>query len=100
MERLDPAEEESSVSCVKELSILEYDIGVEPSWTVLGVSAVLTATVFGMAFGGWMSGEIYDWTGSYAVAFVHGIAWNGLNLAIAGFLLFGRKWSAGAAQAA
>ena len=29
------------------------------------IAMVLTATVFGMALGGWLSGEIYDWTGSY-----------------------------------
>ena len=40
-----------------------------------------------MAFGGWMSGVIFDLTGSYRVAFVHGVLWNALNLAIAGFLL-------------
>ena len=52
------------------------------------------ATVLGMALGGWLSGEIYDWTGSYTAAFLHGIAWNLLNLAIAGFLLFGKWWGA------
>ena len=30
---------------------------------------------------------IYDWTGSYAAAFVHGIGWNLLNLAVVVFLL-------------
>ena len=44
------------------------------------ISTVLTATVFGMALGGWMSGEIYDWTGSYTAAFLNGVAWNVLNL--------------------
>ena len=51
------------------------------------VSATITATIFGMAFGGWMSGVIFDLSGSYDVAFVHGVLWNLLNLAIAGFLL-------------
>jgi MFS family permease len=54
------------------------------------VSLVLMATVFGMALGGWMSGEIYDLTGSYQAAFVHGIAWNLVNMAIAYYLLIGR----------
>ena len=49
----------------------------------LRVSAVLTATMVGMALGGWASGRIFDLTGSYDAAFVHGIAWNLLNLAIA-----------------
>jgi MFS family permease len=48
---------------------------------------VLMATLFGMAFGGWVSGAIFDLTGSYRAAFVHGIAWNFLNLSIAAWLL-------------
>jgi MFS family permease len=48
---------------------------------------VLLATIIGMAVGGWMSGAIYDLTGSYQAAFVNGIAWNVLNLAIALWLL-------------
>jgi MFS family permease len=51
------------------------------------VSIVLTATLFGMALGGWMSGALFDLTGSYTAAFVNGIAWNLLNMAIAGWLL-------------
>jgi MFS family permease len=52
------------------------------------VSIVLTATLFGMALGGWMSGAIFDLTGSYRAAFLNGIAWNLLNMAIAGWLLW------------
>jgi len=56
------------------------------------VSIVLTSTLFGMALGGWMSGVIFDWTGSYRAAFLNGIAWNMLNMAIAiGLLLRARK---------
>jgi MFS family permease len=51
------------------------------------VSLVITATLFGMAFGGWVSGAIFDLTGSYRAAFVHGVFWNLVNLAIAGWLL-------------
>jgi MFS family permease len=51
------------------------------------VGAVITATLFGMALGGWMSGAIYDLTGSYRAAFVNGIAFNVLNVSIALFLL-------------
>ncbi|HLS68632.1 MAG TPA: MFS transporter [Kiloniellales bacterium] len=54
------------------------------------VSLVLMATIVGMALGGWLSGVIYDWTGSYQVAFWNGIAWNLVNTAIALFLLFHR----------
>jgi cyanate permease len=40
-----------------------------------------------MALGGWMSGAIFDLTGSYRAAFLNGIAWNLLNMAIAAALL-------------
>lgn len=46
------------------------------------VGLVIMATIIGMALGGWMSGWIYDVTGSYFWAFVNGIAFNALNLAI------------------
>ncbi|TPJ73945.1 MFS transporter [Mesorhizobium sp. B2-6-2] len=44
------------------------------------VGIVIMATIFGMAIGGWMSGWIYDLTGSYAAAFLNGIGWNLLNI--------------------
>lgn len=46
------------------------------------VGIVIMATIFGMAIGGWMSGWIYDLTGSYAAAFLNGIAWNLLNILV------------------
>lgn len=55
------------------------------------VGVVMMATLFGMALGGWMSGAIYDWTGNYTAAFVNGIAWNLLNVAIVCFLLWRRQ---------
>jgi MFS family permease len=54
------------------------------------VSLVLTMTVLGMALGGWLSGLIFDYTGSYKMAFLHGIAWNLLNMAIAFWFLIGK----------
>jgi len=51
------------------------------------VSIVLTATLVGMALGGWISGVIFDLTGSYRAAFVNGIAFNLLNLTLAFWLL-------------
>jgi MFS family permease len=51
------------------------------------VGTVLMATLFGMALGGWMSGAIFDWTGSYRAAFANGIAWNLLNMSIVVWLL-------------
>jgi len=54
------------------------------------VSLVLMASVVGMALGGWLSGEIHDLTGSYRAAFLNGIAWNLLNMAIVFWLLLNR----------
>jgi predicted MFS family arabinose efflux permease len=54
------------------------------------VGTVLMASLFGMALGGWMSGAVFDWTGSYRAAFINGIAWNLVNVTIVSFLL----WSA------
>jgi MFS family permease len=51
------------------------------------IGLVLTATMMGMALGGWMSGAIFDATGSYRAAFANGVAWNLMNLSIAVFLL-------------
>jgi len=51
------------------------------------VGAVIMATMLGMALGGWLSGKIFDMTGSYHAAFINGISWNMLNLVIAFFLL-------------
>jgi MFS family permease len=48
---------------------------------------VIMSTVLGMALGGWMSGWIYDLTGSYTMAFLNGIAWNLVNLAVILMLL-------------
>tara|TARA_R110002073_G_scaffold11117_8_gene51340 strand:- start:12553 stop:13770 length:1218 start_codon:yes stop_codon:yes gene_type:complete len=56
------------------------------------VGFVLMATILGMALGGWMSGWIYDMTGSYSLAFVNGILWNAANIAIMLVILFsGRR---------
>lgn len=51
------------------------------------VGFVLMMTIMGMALGGWMAGWIYEMTGSYRLAFVNGIVWNGLNIAIMVLLL-------------
>jgi MFS family permease len=54
-----------------------------PAHAGVQTGTVIMATLLGMALGGWMSGAIFDATGSYKAAFVNGIAWNLLNLAIA-----------------
>ena len=73
--------------------------GIVPSYAVIvreyfapqeagaRIGGVVMATIFGMALGGWLSGAIFDLTGSYRLAFVNGIVWNLLNLAIALWLL-------------
>ena len=53
--------------------------------TRLGI--VLMATLIGMALGGWMSGIIFDFTGSYRAAFLNGLAWNLLNVSIVLWLI-------------
>ena len=51
------------------------------------VGFVMMATILGMALGGWLTGWIYDVSGSYRLAFINGIVWNGLNIAIIVWLL-------------
>ena len=75
--------------------------GIVPSYTIIvrehfparetgaRVGAVIMCTLIGMALGGWMSGRIFDLTGSYRAAFLNGLAWNAVNLAIALLLLRG-----------
>jgi len=53
--------------------------------TRLGI--VLMATLIGMALGGWLSGLIFDLTGSYRAAFFNGLAWNLVNVSIMAWLL-------------
>jgi MFS family permease len=70
--------------------VREYFAPAE-SGTRLGI--VLMATLFGMALGGWMSGAIFDLTGSYRAAFANGFLWNLLNIAIIGWLLIRSRTS-------
>ena len=51
------------------------------------IGTVIMFTMLGMALGGWMSGKVFDLTGSYHAAFLNGIAWNLLNLLITVTLL-------------
>jgi MFS family permease len=74
------------------LIVREY---FDPREAGMRVSIVLTATLVGMALGGWISGVIFDFTGSYRAAFVNGIAFNLFNLTIA-FWLLRRAWRRGA----
>jgi MFS family permease len=51
------------------------------------VGIVIMASVIGMAFGGWISGLIFDFTNSYQIAILNGIVWNFLNIAIVVMLI-------------
>ena len=84
--------------------------GIVPSYAVIvreylpareagsRVGLVIMTTIVGMALGGWMSGWIYDVSGSYFLAFVNGIAWNVLNFGIVLMILL-RTRRAGAVLA-
>ena len=73
--------------------------GIVPSYAVIvrenfppreagtRVGTVLMCTLYGMALGGWMSGAIFDATGSYRAAFLNGTVWNLVNVAIVLFLV-------------
>jgi predicted MFS family arabinose efflux permease len=67
-----------------------------PAETGTRLGIVLMATLVGMALGGWLSGVIFDVAGSYRAAFLNGIVWNLLNLAIVLWLLLrpGRRFAA------
>jgi MFS family permease len=54
------------------------------------VGIILMMSLFGMALGGWLSGYIYDLSGSYRAAFFNGLGWNAVNGAIVLWLLFRR----------
>ena len=66
------------------------------------VGTILIATLSGMALGGWMSGAIFDLTGSYRAAFLNGTAWNLLNISIVLLLIYrergGRRQTLAAAH--
>jgi len=94
-----------SVSCRSSLDSIGKNVslaqgGIVPSYAIIvrkyfspkeagaRVATIITATLFGMALGGWMSGAVIDLTGSYKAAFVNGVLWNLLNMSIAGWLLW------------
>ncbi|MTI42669.1 cyanate permease [Roseibium hamelinense] len=77
--------------------------GIVPSYAVIvreylpakeagqRIGLVIMSTIIGMAIGGWMSGWIYDLTGSYQAAFLNGIAWNFLNIGVMIFILMNSR---------
>jgi MFS family permease len=59
----------------------------DPKQVGARVGTVLMCSLYGMALGGWLSGAIFDLTGSYRAAFLNGTAWNLVNVAIVVFLI-------------
>ena len=59
--------------------VREYLPPAQAGWR-LGV--VLLFGTFGMGFGGWLAGYIFDWTGGYTPAFLVGAAFNAANLVV------------------
>ena len=69
--------------------------GIVPSYTIIirtyfnaadaawRIGTALFFTLLGMALGGWLAGAIYDFTGSYDLAFINAIAFNIVNLVLA-----------------
>ena len=57
------------------------------------VGIVLMTSMFGMALGGWLSGLIFDLTGSYSAAFLNGLGFNAVNITIVLWLLYRRRTS-------
>ncbi|MCG7572432.1 MFS transporter [Phaeobacter sp. CNT1-3] len=84
--------------------------GIVPSYAVIvrelmpareagrWVGFVMMSTIVGMALGGWVSGLIYDLSGSYQLAFWNGIVWNLGNIGIITYIfLSAREKAAGRA---
>jgi MFS family permease len=57
----------------------------------VAIGLVISATIFGMAFGGYFSGVIFDLTSSYRMAFLNGVLWNAFNFAIVSWLFWRRR---------
>lgn len=85
--------------------------GIVPSYAVLAresfpareigvrVGLVLASTLAGMALGGWLSGALFDATGSYQAALLNGIAWNLVTITVALWLLRRARLGLAAARA-
>jgi len=59
------------------------------------IGLVFFTSLVGMSLGGWLSGVIFDVTGSYAAAFLNGLAWNALNVTISTGMLLRRRYISG-----
>lgn len=52
------------------------------------LAPISVANFIGMSVGAWMAGVIFDMTGAYRDAFLNGVLWNAVNIAIVAWLLF------------
>ena len=76
---------------------------LSPRQAGAAIGLVVSATIFGMAFGGYISGVIFDLTSSYRMAFLNGVLWNVVNFVIVAWLFWRgrqRKAPVGALQPA
>jgi MFS family permease len=74
------------------IAIRELYPSREASWRV---PSVLFVGMSGMAFGGWWAGALYDHFGFYGPAFVSGVLFNLVNIAVVGFLVLRQRRSGG-----
>ncbi len=59
-----------------------------PKEAGMRMGITVSATIVGMALGGWMGGALVDLTGSYRASFINAFAWNVLNGALIWLLMF------------
>ncbi len=64
---------------------------VAPRRAGAAIGLVVSATILGMAFGGYISGVIFDLTSSYRMAFLNGLMFNVFNFAIVAWLFWRRR---------
>jgi len=79
------------------LAIREFFPARDASWRI---PIVLLFSGSGMAAGGWLAGVLYDHFGYYLPAFATGVAFNLVNLALVGTLVFRQQREDGMSRAA
>ena len=70
--------------------IMAHNIALAAANVGASTGTIIMASLVGMALGGWLSGKIFDVSGSYDAAFINGVAWNALNMVIVWWLY--RRW--------
>ena len=59
-----------------------------PKEAGMRMGVTVSATIVGMALGGWMGGALVDLTGSYRASFINAFSWNVLNGVLIWLLMF------------